>query len=78
MNKPKIIFEEKSRSITLTYHINDREEDMLISKKILSIAQKKKIHFSTYEDDYDTRCFILKGTNIEQLKTISQQLEKLM
>lgn len=78
MSKPKIIFEEKSRSITLTYHIDNKKEDMLISRKVLSIAQKMKVHFSTYEDDYNTRCFILKGINIEQLKKISQQLEKLM
>lgn len=78
MSKPKIIFEEKSRSISLTYHINDRKEDMLIGTNILSIAQKNKLHFSTYEDDYSTRCFILKGSNIEQLEEISQQLEKLM
>lgn len=78
MNKPKIIFEEKSRQITLTYHIDDREEDMLIGMNLLSIAQEKKLHFTVYEDDYNTRCFILKGTNIKQLKQISQQLEKLM
>lgn len=76
MNKPKVTFEEKSRQITVTYHIDDREEDMLMGINLISIAQEKKIYFTTYEDNYNTRCFILKGTNIKQLKQISQQLEK--
>lgn len=77
MEHLKIVLQKKSRKIVITYTIKNRKKDKEYSIYILNIALKNKLVYTTYEDDFCKRCFILKGVHIKQIEEAYKQIEKL-
>lgn len=77
MDNLKILLQKNSRKIIVTYSIDDREADKNNSIYILNIALSNKLVYTTYEDDFCNRCFILEGIHIKQLEEAYEQIEKL-
>lgn len=78
MLNAKIIFEKEIRTITVSYHINDRLHDMRMIHIILKIALENKLSYNLNEDDFNNRSFILSGVKLENVTNALQQIEKLV
>ena len=77
MKDLKIRYKKNSRQIIITYSIINRKEDKRICMHIFGIALDDKLSITTYVDNFETRCFILKGKNTEQLEKTYKHIEKL-
>lgn len=67
-----------NRTLTTGYQIEDREKDESLAINLLELALKHKLGFTSYEDDYNQRVYLISSTSVEEIRKLKKQIEMII